>query len=61
MLYNNTKEWLYLARLQEQREKEAQLRGPPKIDPDVAVTTVQKASYVASTIAQIDKHTALYM
>lgn len=30
------------SRLQEERERQAQLRGPPKIDPDVAATSIQK-------------------
>lgn len=29
-------------RLQEERERQAQLRGPPKIDPYNAATTIQK-------------------
>ena len=31
-----------LCRLQEERERQAQLRGPPKIDPYNAATTIQK-------------------
>ena len=27
---------------QEERDRQAQLRGPPKIDPDVAATAIQK-------------------
>lgn len=33
---------LPLCRLQEERERQAQLRGPPKIDPYNAATTIQK-------------------
>lgn len=36
---------LFLSRLQEERDRQAQLRGPPKIDPDVAATHIQKVSY----------------
>jgi hypothetical protein len=32
----------FLFRNQEEREKMAQLRGPPRIDPEEAATTIQK-------------------
>ena len=37
-------------RLQDERERQAHLRGSPKIDPEVAATTVQKVSHVQHTV-----------
>lgn len=37
---------LHFCRLQEEREKLAQLRGPPDIDPEEAATKIQKVSKV---------------
>ena len=38
-----------LSRLQEERERQAQLRGPPKIDRHVAATSIQKVTTVGRT------------
>ena len=38
-----------LSRLQEERERQAQLRGPPKIDRHVAATSIQKVTTARRT------------